>query len=135
MRQGFTWERAMALNPKNTAYSLDNALARAKASLLAYDNQITSANVAGAFGLNVSDLVTFDDAGTDAKGFLARLDGAIAIVFRGTDSLANWIDDGEILPLPFRDKGFVHSGFMDSLNSVWPNISTTLARRKGGGRT
>jgi triacylglycerol lipase len=126
---------AMALDPKNTAYNLDNALACAKASLLAYDDKVTSAKVADAFGLNVSDLVAFDGAGTDAKGFLAQLDGAIAIVFRGTDSIANWIDDAEILPLPFRDKGAVHSGFLDSLQSVWPTISATLGRWKGGGRT
>jgi triacylglycerol lipase len=125
----------MALNPKNTAYNLDNALACAKASLLAYDTQVTSAKVAEAFGLNVSGLATFDGAGTDANGFLAQLDGAIAIVFRGTDSIDNWIDDAEILPLPFRDKGAVHSGFLHSLDSVWATISATLARWKGGGRT
>jgi len=125
----------VALNPKNSAYNLDNALACAKASLLAYDAAITSAKVANAFGLRVTDLAPFDGAGTDAKGFLAQLDGAIAIVFRGTDSLANWIDDAEILPLPFRNKGSVHSGFLHSLDSVWPTISGTLERWKGGGRT
>jgi triacylglycerol lipase len=103
--------------------------------LLAYDDQVTSAKIAGAFGLNVSDVATFDGVGTDAKGFLAQLDGAIAIVFRGTDSIANWIDDAEILPLPFRDKGAVHSGFLKSLESVWPTIFATLGRWKGGGRT
>jgi triacylglycerol lipase len=129
-------EQAMALNPKNTAYNLDNALACAKASLLAYGGvPITSAAVADAFGLKVEEVAPFDGQVTDARGFLAKLDGAIAIVFRGTDSLANWIDDGQILTLPFRNKGFVHSGFVGSLDSVWPTIAATLARWKGGGRT
>jgi triacylglycerol lipase len=125
----------MALNPKNSAYNLANALACAKASLLAYDAALTSAKVAEAFGLPVTALAPFDGAGSDAKGFIAQMDGAIAIVFRGTDSLANWIDDAEILPLPFRDKGSAHSGFLHSLDSVSATISATLARWKGGGRT
>jgi triacylglycerol lipase len=128
----------MPLNPKISTYSLDNALACAKASLLAYNlptTPITAAQVSTAFGLNVTDLVVFDGAGTDARGFLALMDGAIAIVFRGTDSIQNWLDDGEILLVPFRDKGLIHSGFKRSLDSVWTLIAATLDRWKGGGRT
>jgi triacylglycerol lipase len=125
----------MPLDPKTTRYSLDNALACAKASLLAYDPAITSAKIADAFGLNVTEFVRFKGVGTDAEGFLALMDGAVAIVFRGTDTIANWLDDGAILLLPFRDKGAVHSGFRLSLDSVWSVIAPTLERWKGGGRT
>jgi triacylglycerol lipase len=125
----------MSLDPKNTAYSLDNALACAKASLLAYDPVVTAAKVSEAFGLDVVELVTFVGFGTDARGFLALLDGAVVIVFRGTDSIANWIDDGAVLPLPFRNKGAVHSGFRFALDSIWETIQSTLEKWKGSGRT
>jgi triacylglycerol lipase len=127
----------MSLNPKISTYSLDHALACANASQLAYDPAITitTAKVSAAFGLNVSALVPFKGAGTDAEGFVATMDGAIAIVFRGTDSLDNWLDDGEVLLVPFRDKGSVHLGFKSSLDSVWSVIAGALDKSKGGGRT
>jgi len=125
----------MSLNPKTTAYSLDNAFACARASLLAYDAARNQEKVEEAFGLPVAEVVEFKGAGTDAQGFLALLDDAVAIVFRGTDSIANWVDDAAVLPLPFRGKGAVHSGFRVALDSVWGTISSTLDRWKGGGRT
>ena len=125
----------MSLNPKTTAYSLDNAFACARASLLAYDPTRNREKVSEAFGLPVTEVVEFKGGGTDAEGFLALLDDAVAIVFRGTNSVANWVDDAAVLPLPFRNKGAVHSGFRVSLDSVWVTISSTLDRWKGGGRT
>jgi triacylglycerol lipase len=125
----------MALDPQTSAYSLDATLACAKASLLAYDAVLTEAKVSAAFGLPVTDLVTFKGAGTDAEGFMALLNGAIAIVFRGTDSVENWIADAAVLPIPFRSMGSVHLGFHLALDSVWDVISETLNKWKGGRRT
>jgi triacylglycerol lipase len=125
----------MALNPKNTAFDLGNALALANASALAYDNNVTVDKATTAFGLPVTDLTSFRGAATDAAGFMVRMDGAIAIVFQGTDTLADWIDDADVLTLPFRDKGAVHSGFLLWLDSVLPLITDQLAKWRGGGRT
>jgi len=66
----------MSLNPKISTYSLDNALACANASQLAYDPAIpiTTAKVSAAFGLNVSDLVPFK-GGRHRRRRLRRHDG------------------------------------------------------------
>jgi triacylglycerol lipase len=125
----------MALNPRNTAFDLGNAFALASASALAYDPDVTIAKATAAFGLPVTDLKLLQGVGTDARGFMARMDGAIAIVFQGTNTLEDWIDDADVLTLPFRDKGAVHSGFLLWLDSVWTVMTDQLEQWRGGGRT
>ena len=53
----------------------------------------------------------------------------IAAVFRGTDEIADWLDNLNVvrIPSPF---GKVHKGFNDALMDVWPMMRQTIRRMR-----
>lgn len=62
-------------------------------------------------------------------------DDYIAAVFRGTDEIADWLDNLNVVPTsgPF---GKVHKGFRNALMDVWPSMRQTIRtiRRRNGRR-
>ena len=52
-------------------------------------------------------------------------DDYIAAVFRGTDEIADWLDNLNVVPIsgPF---GKVHKGFHNALMDVWPSMRRTI---------
>ena len=69
-----------------------------------------------ASNLTASELQIFHDRKTDARGFVAMLDGSVVLSFEGTETLTNWLDD---LKFAKTDRNMscagckVHSGFYD----------------------
>lgn len=124
----------MAFNPLVSAYSNANALALAKLSQLAYGTAAVAA-VRNVLGITVENVVTFADKDTDTQGFMVKADGAIVVVFRGTEDIRDWITDASIFMSPFKGEARVHSGFARSLDAVWGTITETLRGWSGGGRT
>lgn len=49
-----------------------------------------------------------------------------ALVFRGTDSLQNWMENLDAAPIP-APVGRVHEGFIKDLNKVWEKVTAVLA--------
>jgi len=62
--------------------------------------------------------------------FVAMRDDVIWVSFEGTDPLvvANWVSDFDVLPGP----SGVTQGFAQALDAVWPDLSSLLARERGG---
>lgn len=62
------------------------------------------------------------DKSTDLQGYVGVLDKTIYVVFRGSSSIKNWIDDAEVLKteyLSYPDcKCNVHSGFYKSSENI-----------------
>ena len=52
-------------------------------------------------------------------------EGYVAAVFRGTDEIADWLDNLNVVPIsgPF---GKVHKGFHNALMDVWPSMRQTI---------
>jgi triacylglycerol lipase len=126
----------MALDPKNTRYSLQNALALARASQLAYRDEATiKAGIADVIGDKLDDFLFLTDPVTNTQGYIASFDNSIVICFRGTEDLADWLQDGQIVLVPFRQIGLIHLGFRNALDSVYPAIEATLRKFAGKGRT
>jgi len=126
----------MALEPKNTKHSLNNALALAQASQLAYSDAATiQAGIAQIIGGKLDAFQFLDGGTTNTQGFLASFDDAIVLCFRGTQVIADWLQDAKIRLVPFRAGGLIHVGFRDALDSVYPTIDATLQQWSGKGRT
>lgn len=99
-----------------TAYYLANACAAA------YLDALGDSAVELALG---QDAATFQFA--DFHGFVAALDQAVLVAFRGTDNLENWMTDGRIIPVsnPVYP-GQVHQGFNAAMEVIWPNMRGLL---------
>jgi triacylglycerol lipase len=126
----------MALDPKTTRHSLQNALALAEASQIAYlDAAAIKAGLGDIIGDELDEFVFLNDAVTDSQGFLASFKQSILICFRGTTDLADWLQDSQIRLVPFRSIGMIHIGFRNAIVSLYPTIETTLQKWAGKGRT
>jgi triacylglycerol lipase len=126
----------MALDPKTTKHALQNALAMAQASQIAYlhDTAIKS-GLGTIIGDELDEFVFLDDPFTGSQGFLASFKQSIVICFRGTTDLADWLQDSQIRLVPFRSIGLIHIGFRNAIDSLSPTIETTLQKWSGKGRT
>jgi triacylglycerol lipase len=126
----------MALDPKTTKHSLQNALAMAQASEIAYRKPAEiSAGIGAIIGDQLDEFVFLHDPGTDSQGFLASFKQSIVLCFRGTTELEDWLQDAQIRLVPFRSKGLVHIGFRNAIDSLYPEIEKTLQKWSGKGRT
>lgn len=99
LQPGFNWRAALSL---------------ASASKLAY-------NPAEAIRQRVTEdwrfrLTAIFDKG-DTQGFAMEDDGVLVVVFRGTDSVADWLDNIQISST-MRDYGAVHKGFFGAWTRV-----------------
>jgi triacylglycerol lipase len=126
----------MALDPKTTKHSLQNALAMAQASEIAYrEPAVIAAGIGAVIGDELDEFVFLNDPGTDSQGFLASFTQSIVICFRGTTGHQDWLQDAQIRLVPFRSKGMIHIGFRNAIDSIYPTIETTLQKWAGKGRT
>ena len=53
----------------------------------------------------------------------------ISAIFRGTDEIADWLDNLNIVPIP-GPFGKVHKGFHDALMDVWPMMRQAIRRMR-----
>ncbi|GAA2821402.1 lipase family protein [Saccharopolyspora taberi] len=74
----------------------------------------------------------------DTQGFVAGSDRMIILAFRGTEpkKIQDWLTDvnGPAAPGPGA-KGFVHLGFHQALDSVFPEIKDAIAEFRDNGQT
>ena len=69
----------------------------------------------------------------ELHGFVADIDDAALLVFRGTDSIATWLTDGRIVQIEDPAyPGKVHRGFADALRGIWPQLVDLLPRPAAG---
>jgi len=126
----------MPLDPATSKHSIGNALALAKASQLAYQDEATIKNgIAAIVGEPLRDFKFFEVPPTNTEAFLAGTDSAIILAFRGSQTVKDWLQDGQIALVPFRKGGSIHIGFRNAVDSVYPLIESTLNEWSGQGRT
>jgi triacylglycerol lipase len=129
-------EFSMGLDAKNTKHSFHNALVLAKASQIAYDaNDIVKKGIAKIVGHPLDKIKFIEHKATNTELFMASFDDCIIISFRGTQSIADWLQDGQIALVPFRTMGLVHFGFRTAVENVFDEITATLQAWAGKGRT
>src|ERR1041385_6769520 len=88
-------------------FSVKTAYYLAKASQAAYLDKLGDSIVELALGEQASTF-RFDQF----HGFVANLQGAFVLAFRGTEDIANWLTDGHLIQIEDPDyPGKVHRGF------------------------
>lgn len=111
----------LAFDPSHAEFSLVNALACARTSLLAYSDVETVGKTATAWGFKSAKAFT---RGPNYGIVLCNRD-IILIAFRGTDQWADWLTNLSVFfkrsPL-----GFVHRGFMQATASFWPELARQI---------
>jgi triacylglycerol lipase len=116
-------------------FSLQNALLLARACEAAYlKNEDRLVDTAGQLGLAEvirSFSVVVPEEDTDLHGVVAGGEGMAVLVFRGTDSLQEWLRDEVILQKPGFG-GLVHKGFADALDTLWGELEPALAEVLSG---
>lgn len=77
----------------------------------------------------VKDIRFFNSRNTGTEGFIAGDEEKIIIAFRGTSEIKDWLTDAASIQKSWSsilNIGKVHSGFFDSLTSVWSLIMEHL---------
>lgn len=117
----------MALGLDINQHYLHNAQTLAYLSKAAYGK---SPNTHPAFRKTVfaaGSFQAFENKKTDTQGFITATDDHLVIVFRGTESIRDWlqnIDLGQTAGLG----GKVHTGFKEGVDSVWTRVTDILKR-------
>lgn len=75
------------------------------------------------------EMVQFYDV-QDTQAFLAQNDQAMILVFRGTQTLKDWMTDAD-LNLVNGPGGKVHDGFLCALNTIWRDLWKILDKKRG----
>jgi triacylglycerol lipase len=63
---------------------------------------------------------------TDTQAFVVDTPSCVHVVFRGTESMRDWLTDVMVWRSPWGGE-FVHHGFAESLDSVLPEIDSAVA--------
>lgn len=112
---------AFELPPTTTDFSVDNALALARAARLAYKGPEKVGHTLQEWGFELIEF--FDSEGTQA--FIAGSEDATLLSFRGTEEPADFITDVD-MRLVAEDPGRTHRGFHEGLDRVWSEVLTRV---------
>jgi triacylglycerol lipase len=116
-------------------FSIQNAFFLARACEAAYArDEERLREAAGELGL--AELlrpfqVLVPEEGTDLRGFVAANEEMVALIFRGAESLQEYLRDEAILQKPGFG-GLVHKGFADAFATLWPEAEGSLAELLSG---
>jgi pimeloyl-ACP methyl ester carboxylesterase len=110
-------------HPEATGYDDANAWWLAELSRLVYRSQGRKPFLDRA---GLDEVKPFDVAETECFIVRARDRKWAALVFRGTDSLQNWLQNIDALPIA-APIGRVHEGFSKALDTVWNDVTQVLA--------
>ena len=115
----------MATNWKATAF--DSSIARflGEAAAVAYLDRVSVDKAVRGWKMQV---VRFYDV-QDTQGFLIQNDQAMVLVFRGTQSLKDWMTDAD-LNLVNGPGGRVHEGFICAVNTIWRDLWKLLEEQR-----
>ncbi|UZI33396.1 lipase family protein [Streptomyces sp. VB1] len=122
------------IDHQTVGYSLAHAYWLVRASDLAYKNEATIEQQVRAWGF---DRVRHHRTRfsppfplQDTQAFTAASDRMIIIAFRGTEpaQIKDWLSDATTPPVPGPAKtGYVHYGFGEALESIYPEVQAGLA--------
>jgi hypothetical protein len=125
-----------------TGYSLGHALSMARAAELAYQDEETVEATAHEWGF---DRVRHHHTAfrppfplEDTQAYTLASSQMIVTAFRGTQpvEMRDWLSDTTTPPWPGPGgTGFVHYGFGEALNGVWPQISSAIDEFRDNGQT
>ena len=106
---------------------LQDTLFLAHAACACYEDD--PARYKGFQRLGFDSIVTFAPDGhrhgESARGYIGANENAIVLAFRGTDDVADWLTNLNVVQI--EDHGArVHRGFFRALAVVWPGIEATL---------
>ncbi|WP_180985673.1 lipase family protein [Streptomyces sp. CB02959] len=125
-----------------TGYSLPLAYWLAQASDLAYKDEATIESEARSWGFDEvrhhQTRFTPPFPLEDTQAYTAASDHMIITAFRGTEpaQIRDWLSDAETPPRPGpATTGYVHYGFAEALQSVFPDVKDTLAELRTGNQT
>ncbi|MFI1256568.1 lipase family protein [Streptomyces netropsis] len=125
-----------------TGYSLPHAYAMARAAELAYHGREDIERQAAEWGFDRVrhhwTRFTPPFPLEDTQAYTMASDHMIVTAFRGTElkQLRDWLSDATTPPWPGPGgKGFVHYGFGEALQSVYPDVAGTLAELRDNGQT
>ncbi|WP_171161944.1 lipase family protein [Streptomyces sp. I05A-00742] len=131
-----------SLDHRVTEYSLPHAYWLAQASDLAYKDESTIEDQARKWGFDRvrHHLSRFTPPFPlqDTQAFTAAGDHMIITAFRGTEpaQIRDWLSDATTPPWPGPGKtGYVHYGFGEALESVFPDVKKTIAEFRTSGQT
>lgn len=131
-----------AFDHRARTYSLPHAYCLAMAAELAYRDEEAVERQARAWGfpqvrhLRTAFTPPFPLADTQALAMAG--DDMIVVAFRGTEpaQIRDWLSDATTPPWPGpAGTGFVHYGFAEALESVFPRLRDVLAELRSGGRS
>ncbi|MEV7433601.1 lipase family protein [Streptomyces griseoviridis] len=125
-----------------TAYSLPHAYWMARAAELAYQDEAVIDEQARSWGFDEvrhhRTSFTPPFPLTDTQGFTAASDHMIVTAFRGTQpaEIRDWLSDAGTPPWPGPARtGYVHYGFAEALDAIFPPVRDTLAELRTEGQT
>ncbi|MGA5134198.1 lipase family protein [Streptomyces olivoreticuli] len=131
-----------ALDHKARAYSLAHAYWLAQASDLAYKDPATIEEQARDWGF---DRVRHHETRftppfplEDTQAYTMASDDMIITAFRGTEpsEIRDWLSDTSTPPWPGPSRtGYVHYGFGQALESIYPDVRNTLQELRTNGQT
>ncbi|MGG2461409.1 lipase family protein [Streptomyces sp. RGM 3693] len=125
-----------------TGYSLPLAYWLAQASDLAYKDEATIESGARSWGFDQvrhhQTRFTPPFPLEDTQAYTAASDHMIITAFRGTEpaQIRDWLSDASTPPWPGPAKtGYVHYGFAEALQSIFPEVKDTLAELRTNNQT
>ncbi|WP_455362639.1 lipase family protein [Streptomyces sp. SYSU K21746] len=131
-----------AIDHHTSAYSLAHAYWLAQASDLAYKNEATIEDQARRWGFgrvrHHRSQFTPPFPLQDTQAYTIASDHMIISAFRGTEpaQIRDWLSDATTPPRPGPGKtGFIHHGFGEALESVFPDVKDALAEFRTNGQT
>ncbi|MEU5161838.1 lipase family protein [Streptomyces sp. NPDC020875] len=131
-----------ALDHQVTGYSLAHAYWMARAARLAYENPAEVERQARDWGFDRvrhhESLFEPPFALEDTQAYTMASDRMIVTAFRGTEPalIRDWLSDAATPPWPGPARtGYMHYGFAEALDSVYPGVRETVAGFRDGGQT
>ncbi|MGX1852437.1 lipase family protein [Streptomyces sp. NPDC055299] len=131
-----------AIDQKATGYTVRHALAMARAAALAYQDEAALDATARTWGF---DRVRAHHTRfrppfplEDTQAYTLGGHSMIITSFRGTEpaELRDWLSDATTPPWPGPGgKGYVHHGFAEALQAVWPQVRATIDEFRDNGQT
>jgi triacylglycerol lipase len=131
-----------ALDHSATGYSLRQAYWMAEAAKLAYEPPETIEKTVKDWGFDRfrHHETTFQPPFPleDTQAFTMACDRMIVTAFRGTEPkmIQDWLSDSETPPWPGpADTGFIHYGFGEALQSIYPQVRDAVAEFRDNDQT
>jgi hypothetical protein len=119
------WLRGFTFDASIAGYETTNALAAARASMLAYEDSAMVHSIANGWGFSRHRVHPLSVKNHTA--FVLANDSFILVAFRGTNDRKDIWDDSNIWPVDI-GIGNVHRGFRQAAQTLWPKVLQTTTQ-------